>query len=314
MPAISIIIPTRNRRSALLRAVNSARNAGNDVEIVIVDDASEDGTQEMCARLPNIRYLRLHHRLGVVGARNVGIIASSSEYISFLDDDDVRLPGSLDEEVEMLEAQPDAGMIYGQALYGDQDCQPKGGFYPLECPQGDIFWPLMRWNFIPCATVVFRRASLLRVGLLEEAAPGIDDWDLWIRIAEFYPVLAVPKPLAIWRTPTRASGQLSSQIHRMHGLMYRLHKDKWMRLPRATAQKDDLRHNAAHEFAECATQQLIWEAAARLKENRWRSCVQVLFTLVRFYPFVAARKAFRASTWSFVVNGARNWRRAVEQP
>src|SRR5687768_3535398 len=117
MPRVSVIIPTRNRCALLPRAVESARSAASDLEIVVVDDASEDQTSAVCEGWDDVRYLRTRRRLGSGEARNVGLIAATSEYISFLDDDDVRLPGSIDAQVESLEARPDAGMIYGRALY-----------------------------------------------------------------------------------------------------------------------------------------------------------------------------------------------------
>src|SRR6185503_15732364 len=109
MPRTSVIIATRNRCTLLPRAVDSARDAGNDLEIVIVDDASEDQTADVCAKLSestDIRYVRCKARLGVGGARNVGLISSTAPYVTFLDDDDVRLPGSLDKQVKRLDEAP----------------------------------------------------------------------------------------------------------------------------------------------------------------------------------------------------------------
>jgi|SRR2546426_480840 len=290
MPRVTIIIATRNRCALLPRAVESARRAGSDAEIIVVDDASTDQTREVCQGVPDIRYVRARQRLGIGGARNVGVISSSSEYISFLDDDDVRLPGSLDAQVESLEARPDAGMIYGRVLYGDQDCRPKGGSYPDRCPQGDLFWGLMNWNFIPCPTVVFRRACLLRVGLLDESALGIEDWDLWIRVAELYPVLATEQAVAIWRQPTSASGQFSFRAERMHREARRLHGGKWLRLPRSVEAGGARRREAARAFADRASQQLVWEAAAHFKAKRLPDFVRVALAGARMYPVRVSRK------------------------
>jgi glycosyltransferase involved in cell wall biosynthesis len=309
MPKVSIIIPTRNRRAILPRAIESARRAASNAEIVVVDDASEDGTREVCRGIADIRYLRARRRLGIGGARNVGIIAGASEYISFLDDDDVRLPGSIDSQVESLEAQPRAGMIYGRALYGDEDCNPNGGFYPDQCPQGDLFRQLMVWNFIPCPTVVFRRACLLRVGLLDEAARGVDDWDLWIRIAELYPVLATEQAVAIWRQPTPTSGQFSFRSERMHRQARRLHREKWLCLPRSVEAGVERRREAVRDFSDRATQQMIWEAANALKAGRRRDFQRVAFALACMYPSGVGRKVFSASTWSFMLRGVRKRRR-----
>lgn len=309
MPKVSLIIPTHNRCTLLPRAVESARRAGSDVEIIVVDDASTDATREVCECWDDVRYLRAQRRLGLGGARNVGLIASRSPYVSFLDDDDVRLPASLDAQVELLEAQPLAGLIYGRALYGDEQCRPKGGAYPEECPRGDIFWELLSWNFIPCPTVVFRRACLTRVGLLEEEAPGVEDWDLWVRIAELYPVLATEDAVAVWRQPTPASGQFTSRAERLHRESRRLHREKWLHLPRAVEAGSRRRREAARAFSDCASQQLIWEAAAKLKARRFPDFVRFALAAARMYPMGISKKIFSASTWFSLMNGAGNWRR-----
>src|ERR1700756_3191722 len=111
MPRASIIIPTVNRPHLLPRAVESARVAGKDVEIIVVDDASVDTTAEVCRKFTGIRYIRLERNQGVAGARNVGLLASRSNYIAFLDDDDLRLPGSIDLQSDALDANPDVGFV-----------------------------------------------------------------------------------------------------------------------------------------------------------------------------------------------------------
>lgn len=299
MTSVSVIIATRNRCALLPRAVESARGAGNNLEIIVVDDTSEDQTREVCEGWKDVRYIRARRRLGLGGARNVGLIASTSPYITFLDDDDVRLPGSLDAQLQILDAQPSAGMIYGRALYGDEECRPDGTVYPEDCPQGDLFWQLLRSNFIPCPTVVFRRACLTRVGLLEEEAPGIEDWDLWVRIAELFPVLAIEQPVAIWRRPTSTSGQFTSRAERLHYETRRLHRGKWLRLPRAVDAGAARRREAARAFADCAAQQLVWQAAAILKAKRPRDFARVAFAAVRMYPIGISRKILGFPHWFF---------------
>src|ERR1041384_2646715 len=94
MPKVSVIIPTRNRCRLLRRAIVSAQLAGTDVEIVVVDVASEDETAEVCAALTSrglIHYVRISRRLAPAPARNAGLLSCTAPYISFLDDDDIRL-------------------------------------------------------------------------------------------------------------------------------------------------------------------------------------------------------------------------------
>jgi GT2 family glycosyltransferase len=295
MARVSLIIPTFSRPHLLPRCVESALRAGADVEVIVVDDASRDETASVCQRLRDIKYVRLDSNRGVAGARNEGIGASTGEYIGFLDDDDLRLPNSIDAQVELLEAHPDAGMVYGRALYGDEQCSPKGGAYPDECPQGDTFWELMEWNFVPCLTAIFRRACLERVGMLDESGAGVDDWDLWVRISEQYPVLATEQAVAIWRQPTPTSEQFSFRAERMHRRAHRLHRDKWLRLPRAMEASEESRNEAARAFADRATLQMISEARSRFRSGRAMDSIRLALEAARLYPRAAVRHALRAS-------------------
>jgi glycosyltransferase involved in cell wall biosynthesis len=277
--------------------VESARHAGSDVEIVVVDDASADQTPEVCARLAGyIRYVRLQRQLGPGAARNVGLISSTAAYIAFLDDDDVRLPGSLDKQIALLEAEPNAGMVYGRALYGDEQCRPKGTSYPDVCPTGDLFWELLVWNFVPCPTVVFRRECVTRLGLLEEDAPGIEDWDLWLRIAEVYPVVALDEPLAIWRQPTYPSDQFTASSEALHRVAQQLHCEKWLKLPRAVDASPARRRQIARAFAKRASQQLLWEGTANLKSKRFREFARLALASARLHP-VGMSKTILSLAW-----------------
>ena len=295
---VSVIIATRNRAALLPRAVESALSAAPDggAEVIVVDDASTDGTRAACEGLGGrVRYLRARRQLGPAGARNVGLVASTAEYVSFLDDDDVRLPGSLGAQAAALAARPDAGLAYGRVLYGDGEGRPSGGSYPEACPQGDIFWELMCRNFIPCPTVLFRRACLLRVGLLDEGAPGVEDWDLWVRIAEQYPVIGDERAVAVWRRPTFESGQFTSRPERLHRLARRLHRGRWLRLPRAAAAGEGERRRAAASFAAREAQALAWEAAEGLKAGALSAFARVALAGARMYPVSFAGKALAAA-------------------
>ena len=303
MPKVSVIIATRNRCSFLPRAVASVRAASSNAEIVVVDDASEDQTAEVCNAWVDVQCIHLKRRLGVAAARNVGLVASTSPYVSFLDDDDLRLSGSLDEQVRLLEAQPEAGLIYGKALYGDDRGRAKGGFYPEQCPEGDIFWDLLRSNFIPCPTVVFRRECLTRLGMLDDEASGIEDWDLWVRIAEMYSVIAVDKPVAIWRQGTPASGQFTSHEEELHRKAHRWHRDRWLRLPRAIAVDSLQRRKVSRQFAERASQQLLWAAASRLKAGCVLESTRVGLAGLRMYPLGMIKNILSLSTFRSLKNG-----------
>ena len=283
MATASIIITTHNRPHVLPRAVESARESGKDIEIVVVDDASSDQTAEICESLSNINYVRVERNQGVAGARNIGLVASSGEYISFLDDDDTRMPGSMDQQLGILKSEPQAGLIYGQAFYGDQEGGATDRFYPADCPQGDLFWGLLSRNFIPCGTAVFRRSCLSRVGLLDDSIAGLDDWDLWVRIGEIYPILAIEVPVITWRRSTPSSGQGTSNAAQMVSRSVRQFR-RWMNLPRAQAASRLTKRSVWHAFSENMAEHLIWESGRALRRAQMGQAVKSLGTLPRLHP------------------------------
>ena len=297
IPRASIIITTRNRPHLLPRAVKSAQASGTNVEVVVVDDASSDETAEVCKGLSGINYVRIEHNQRVAGARNIGLIASQGEYLSFLDDDDTRVADSLDAQIEALERDPQAGLIYGRAILGNQDGTPTTRSYPQECPGGDVFWRLLSRNFIPCGSAVFRRSCLARVGLLDESIPGFDDWDLWLRIAETHPVLSAETPIIIWRRSTPVSGQGTSDAAGLVSRCVQKFRRSWMNLPRATAAERATRKAVWREFSENMAEHLIWESARALRFGDLRQPLRSLPIIVRLHPLalmnIARHRLFR---------------------
>src|SRR5262249_53212488 len=263
MPGVSVIIPTFSRPHLLPRAVESAFGGGTDVEVIVVDDASHDETASVCRSLDGPRYIRLEKNLGVAGARNAGIAESTAPYVTFLDDDDRRLPGSLDRQLEIFGDMPDAGFIYGPVLIGDSDCNPTGKIDPIVCPTGDVFWQILRWNFVHCISGLVRKSCLAEVGAFNSRLPGLD-WDLWVRLAERFPAGAVEQPVGIYRSPSPLSDQDSARpapILRKAAETYR----SWLRLHRAVAASKEERHAARKGFLDRASDALIYGASEALE-------------------------------------------------
>ena len=282
MPRVSVIIPTHNRPQLLTRAVASAFAAGTDVEVVVVDDASTDDTAAVCKTLAGINYVRVEHNQGVAGARNVGVHASAAEYIALLDDDDVRAPGSLDLQLARLAGEPEAGLIYGPALVSSTD-RVKYDHYPQPCPSGDVFWRLLSRNFIPSGSVIFRRACLDRTGLFDPSISGIDDWDLWLRIAALYPVAAIDQPVVTWRKPRPNSDQGSARAVEMVALSTRQFRERWLNLPRAAAATPNERRKVSREFSENMAGHLAWEAVRSFAHRQVADASRCLVAALRFH-------------------------------
>ncbi len=111
MVLVSIVIPTFNRKEMLKRLLLSLQHSTwREYEVIVVDDASSDGTGEMLRReFPDIRYVRHERETLVAQSRNDGILESKGKYVFFVDDDNVVAPDTIEKLVEVMEADPKIG-------------------------------------------------------------------------------------------------------------------------------------------------------------------------------------------------------------
>jgi glycosyltransferase involved in cell wall biosynthesis len=288
VPRVSVIIPTFNRATLLPRAVESALAAGPDLEVIVVDDASEDETPRLCASMTDIRYLRLDQNMGVASARNAGVLESSAEFVTALGDDDLRLPGSLDAQVRLLEESPEAAFCYGRVFVGDERRMlPTGTVVPALCPTGDIFWELLECNFMPDLSVVVRKDRLVEVGLFNTGLSGVEDWDMWLRLAERWPAAAVEEPVAVYRGANAASGQMCSDSVGIYRQMLRV-QEMALGLPRARAAPAAARRRVRRRLLDNAYEAIVYEGEQALAAGDQGSARAKLREAVRLRPWRAA--------------------------
>ncbi len=123
-PKFSIVVPTRNRRHMVARALSSAlAQTSDDFEIIVVDDGSTDGTRELLESEPYraCRVLRNEEGGGVSAARNKGVAAASGTYITFLDDDDELRSNALTALDEKCAEFPQVDFLWGARLIHEKD-------------------------------------------------------------------------------------------------------------------------------------------------------------------------------------------------
>ena len=292
MPRVSVIIPTHSRPHLLPRAVESALRAGEGVEVIVVDDASTDATAEVCRSLRGIRYIRLDRNQGVAGARNVGVLASTADFVAFLDDDDLRLLGSLEPQLKELTADPAAGFVCGPVLCAAQDGELTGEVSGPKTGSGDMFWELLTLEFpVFPLTVVMRKECFFTVGLFDRDAPGVDDWDLLVRVAELYRVAVVSEPVGIYRVATPSSGQGTSGMPAHLKLVARQHA-KLMGLPRVAAATRAERAAARRRVLNNISDILLWNIYTWLPHGAYRYSSSCLAMALRLNP----RGVFRPAT------------------
>ena len=287
MSSVSVVITTYNRAEFLKRAIQSALQAGSDLEVVVVDDCSTDETPAVCAKLANIRYIRLTTNQGLAHARNAGVAESSSDFIAFLDDDDLRLPGSLDKQLCKMVADERIALCYGRALIGDARRQlPTGEIYPSECPQGDIFWELLEQNFIPMPSVLVRKSALFELGGFNTDLTLIEDWEMWLRISERFMVAAVEEPVAIHRKADADSNQMCSDSRAICKQAMRVQQMALARTRAQNAARAKRRH-VRSKLRDSAYEILMKEATTLIHNGHAESGRAKLLDAFHFRPFRA---------------------------
>ncbi len=182
-PLVSVIIPTRNRRALVLRAVDSVlRQDFRDLQILVIDDGSTDGTAEALAGTPSCHVIRVNSG-GPAIARNTGIAAATGQYLAFLDSDDYWQEYHLSCLLAAMD-QPHVGLVYspthtvtleGQPLGGRRDCR--------KCYSGHVAESLFRHIFIHTSNVMCRTDLVRQVGGFDESLPVCEDYHLWLRLA-----------------------------------------------------------------------------------------------------------------------------------
>src|SRR5262245_37375842 len=111
-PAVSIIIPCYNAERWIASTISSVLTSTSlTIEVIVVDDGSTDGSAQIVRDYSNVRLIQTSNQ-GVSCARNIGFEASSAPMVVFLDADDLMLPGSLDQQVIVLQ-ESEADIVYG---------------------------------------------------------------------------------------------------------------------------------------------------------------------------------------------------------
>ncbi|MBN1614997.1 MAG: glycosyltransferase family 2 protein [Deltaproteobacteria bacterium] len=216
MPAVSVIIPAYNREKFIGRALESAlAQTFRDMEIIVVDDGSSDGTIEVVKKLAGSDsrlYLLVHEKnRGAQAARNTGIFASAGDYIAFLDSDDEWLPEKLERQMSLIARNRDrTGAFYAGYLqvYGngnsEAECLPR--------LRGNIYRAVLEASFGDMNTLMVRKDILFAAGLCNERIRAYHEWDLCIRLAGRTDFDYVPEPLA--RYYLHGAPTISSDLQR----------------------------------------------------------------------------------------------------
>lgn len=183
---VSVVVPTFNHRAYVLATVASVfAQTHRDIELIVVNDGSPDDTADLVRPLAEAG--RLHYveqpNAGVGAARNRGLALVTGEFVSFLDDDDLWLPDSVECLAAALRAQPDAVMAYGDARRLEADGQTRPQRLEQR-PAGDAHRAFRRRNWLSSpGQALMRTRAVLAIGGFDPQIWGSDDWDCYIRLA-----------------------------------------------------------------------------------------------------------------------------------
>jgi glycosyltransferase involved in cell wall biosynthesis len=217
-PTVSVVVPTYQRPDATIVAIDSVlQQSFADLEVWVIDDASEDDT---VARLSQLRDPRLHidrlpRNAGVAAARNEGIRRARGKYLAFLDSDDRWLPEKLAKQVALIESLPDdCAMVYSGMEIDAGDASTRTW---MPTARGDIAKAMLRENLVQPggSGPLMRRSAVATVGYFDPRLPAIEDWDYWLRLAQLFAVEYVPEVLCVYDDrdgPARRSRQWARNL------------------------------------------------------------------------------------------------------
>ena len=208
-PLVSVIMPTYNGEDFVAETIESVLSQTYEpIELVVVDDASNDDTPDIVAsyaeRVPGrIRLESRQERLGPTRRRNDALALAEGPLIAWLDQDDLWLPHKTERQVEVMRERPDVGLVYaGYEAFDDETGETLPWRDRSSEAEGDVLVPLfVHGCFVGSLTALFRREVLARRNLrLRDADFSFgDDYYLWLELSLDWQVVRIDEVLARYR-------------------------------------------------------------------------------------------------------------------
>lgn len=208
---VSVLVPTFNRANYIAECLDSLlAQTMPALEIIVIDDGSEDGTGEMLKRYgQRIRYVHKNNG-GKPTAVDLGLALAQGDLIWIFDDDDVALPDAIANRVAALQARPDAGFVFSPHFYGSDGADGKirkGRMHQFPTYTADSFlFELMKGCFFHLATALVRADAYRAVGGFDIELLSSEDYDMQLRLARAYPAAYCHEPSFIFRQHAGARG------------------------------------------------------------------------------------------------------------
>lgn len=274
IPKVSVIIPTFNRAHMVGRAIQSVLDQSfKDFEIIVVDDASSDNTEEQVGAIDDdrIKFVRHEVNRGGGAARNTGARLAEGEYLSFLDSDDEWKPAKLQKQLEVFCNNPHGLDNLGVVLTGRVRVVEETGTVTATKVNGyagflrdRVFQRQINGGYI---TLMSRREVFMDAGLFDEQLPACQDWDLLVRLSGICQFDSVDEVLYV--AYIHGSGRVHSRGNTAEA--YRILFEKY--------QEDFSRHREYH--ARLRANLSAWYLA---ENQKWKATQQAL-TAIKLCPW-----------------------------
>jgi glycosyltransferase involved in cell wall biosynthesis len=228
-PRVSICVPTYERSHLLRQALESAlAQTFTDFELLVVDNASGDDTEAVVRSYTDsrIRYLRNPSNIGHRVNWNVCLKLARGRYINILPDDDAMLPDNLRRKLEIMERNPQVGLVHSKYHLIDANGRvtrentnwghgPERGGNVMEDRKFILTAP---YNLINISAALFRRECYDRLGGFTEEVRYAWDWVFFMRIALYWDVYFLNEALVLWRihSGSLTSINVNQEIAKLH--------------------------------------------------------------------------------------------------
>lgn len=216
-PRISIITPSFNQAPFIEETIRSVLLQNYPaLDYLVIDGGSIDGTLEILRRYePWLRWISERDR-GQTDAINKGLRLAQGEILAYLNSDDTYLPGGLHTIARFFEANPAAGLAYGECRVIDEQSVVFGD---LPRRLFSLRRTIERGEFLPQQAVFWQRSVMDKVGLFDDTLHYAMDYEYFIRVARAFPVAYCPQPVACFRMQATSKTVSQSDKHWREALM-----------------------------------------------------------------------------------------------
>lgn len=197
LPLVTIVTPSYNQAAFLEQTIQSVLEQDYPhVEYFIVDGGSSDGSRAIIEKYADrLAWWVSERDSGQAEAINKGLARAAGEYVAWVNSDDLLRPGMISAAVAAFQANPGAGLVFGDVLSIDGDGQPINlmRFAPYTLRD------LLCFRIISQPGVMMRRSTLKQAGTLEESFHYLLDHQLWLRLARLADMVYLPRVQACAR-------------------------------------------------------------------------------------------------------------------